>query len=44
MPPCLGEQELLAVDHTFDLFPLKFGNANLQESCVPRKTGQLSYW
>jgi hypothetical protein len=44
MPPCFGEQELLAVDHIFQLFPLKIGNANLQKSCVPRKTGQLSYW
>jgi hypothetical protein len=37
MLPCLGEQELLAVDHIFHLSPLKFGNANLHESCVPRK-------
>jgi hypothetical protein len=44
MPPCLGEQELLAVDHVFHPFPLKIWNAILHESCVPRKTGQLLYW
>jgi hypothetical protein len=44
MSPCFGEHELLVVHHVFHLFPLKIGNANLQESCVPQKTGQLSYW
>jgi hypothetical protein len=44
MSPCLGEQELLSVDHVFHQFTLKIWNANLHESCVPRQTGQLSYW
>jgi hypothetical protein len=44
MPPCLGEQEQLAIDHILHLFPLKILNAILHESCVPRETGQLSYW
>jgi hypothetical protein len=44
MPPHSGEQELLAVDQVFHQFPLKIWNANPHESCVPRKTGQLSYW
>jgi hypothetical protein len=44
MSPCLGEQELLLVDHVFHQFPLKIWNANLHESCVPRQTRQLSYW
>jgi hypothetical protein len=44
MPPCLNEQELLSVDHAFHQFPLKIWNAILHESCVPRQTGQLSYW
>jgi hypothetical protein len=42
MPPCLREQEMLAVDHVFHQFPLKIGNANLHESCVPQQAEQLS--
>jgi hypothetical protein len=42
MPPCFGEQEVLAVDQGFHQFPLKIWNANLHESCVPRQAGQLS--
>jgi hypothetical protein len=37
MSPCLGEQEMLTVDHVFRPFPPKIGNVNLHESCVPRK-------
>jgi hypothetical protein len=44
MPPCLGKQEPLAVDQDFHHFPLKIGNATQHESCVLRKTRQLSYW
>jgi hypothetical protein len=44
MSLCFGKQELLAVGQVFHIFPFKFGNANLHESCVHRKTGQLSYW
>jgi hypothetical protein len=44
MPTCVNEQELLAVDQDFHPLPLKIGNAILYETCVPRKTGQLSYW
>jgi hypothetical protein len=42
MPPCLDEQEVLPVDPVFHQFPLKIGNANLHESCVPQQDGQLS--
>jgi hypothetical protein len=42
MPLCLGEQEVLPVDQVFHPFPLKIGNANLHESCVPQQAGQLS--
>jgi hypothetical protein len=41
MPPCLDEQEVLPVDQVFHQFPLKIGNANLHESCVPQQAGQL---
>jgi hypothetical protein len=34
-----SEQELLAVDQVFHLFPLKIWNANLHESCVPQQIG-----
>jgi hypothetical protein len=44
MPMCVSEQEVLPVDQAFYPLPLKFGNAILHESCVPRQTGQLSYW
>jgi hypothetical protein len=44
MPSGPGEQELLTVDQVFHLFPLKIWNAIQHESCVPRKTRQLSYW
>jgi hypothetical protein len=44
MPFSVNEQEVLAVDQEFHLFPLKIGNAILHESCIPRQTGQLSYW
>jgi hypothetical protein len=44
MSLCFGKQELLVVDQVFHIFPLKIGNGNLHESCVPQKTGQLSYW
>jgi hypothetical protein len=44
MPPHSGEQELLAVDQVFHPFPLKILNVIQHESCVPRKTEQLSYW
>jgi hypothetical protein len=44
MPLSFSEQELLAVDQVFHPFPLKIGNATQHESCVPRQTGQLSYW
>jgi hypothetical protein len=42
MPSCLEEQEVLLVDQVFHQFPLKNGNANLHESCVPQQDGQLS--
>jgi hypothetical protein len=42
MPPRLGEQEVLLVDQVFHQFPLKIGNVNLHESCVPQQAGQLS--
>jgi hypothetical protein len=44
MPFSVKEQEVLAVDQDFLPFPLKIGNAIPHESCVPRQTGQLSYW
>jgi hypothetical protein len=43
MPICASEQEVLSVDQAFHPFPLKIGNANLHESCVPQQTEQLSY-
>jgi hypothetical protein len=43
MPLCFDEQELLAVDQVFHPFALKIWNAIQHESCVPPKTGQLSY-
>jgi hypothetical protein len=42
MPLGVSEQEVLAVDQVFHLFPLRIWNANLQESCVPQQAGQLS--
>jgi hypothetical protein len=44
MPPHSDEQEMLTVDQVFHQFPLKIWNGNLHESCVPRQTGQLSFW
>jgi hypothetical protein len=36
------EREVLTFGQVFHLFPLKISNANLHESCVPQRAGQLS--
>jgi hypothetical protein len=42
MPLNRHEQEILTFEQVFHAFPLKIGNANLYESCVPHQAGQLS--